>query len=276
MLFFKKLKNILKKEGTSNVKINNLEEILIEADFGPNLAASISQKVKNSAKEVPIALKSAIEDIMIGYISEIPTEFPYKPSIIILVGVNGSGKTTTIAKLAHFYQNKGKKVDIVACDTFRVAATEQLVAWSNKVGCHVFQAEARQDPASVAYRALKSTNSDILLIDTAGRLQNNTNLMEELSKILRVLKKVSPDVPITTYITIDATVGQNAVDQVAEFNKVCNISGLILNKIDGGAKGGIILRIINELKIPIVAVGTGESIKDISAFSLDMFLQDLT
>jgi fused signal recognition particle receptor len=239
------------------------------------LSLFIAKSVAKS-KDPRNCLCEIIQEMLNPYISGIPTVFSKKPFSIMLVGVNGSGKTTTIAKLANFYGGKGMKVDIAACDTFRAAATEQLSKWARRIECGIFTgSHSQKDPASVAYDALNKTQGDMLLIDTAGRLQNNYNLMEELSKISRVLKKIDMEAPDKIYLTIDATNGQNAVEQASEFHKSCKISGIILNKTDGGAKGGVILRIVDELKIPIVAIGKGEKLDDIDQFSIDDFLRGL-
>ncbi|MDR2074775.1 MAG: signal recognition particle-docking protein FtsY [Holosporales bacterium] len=272
MSFFKKLTNIFYKSGGSNLEI---EESLIEADFGPRLALSITQTVARS-KDPQSCLRETIGEILEPYVSDIPVNFSKKPFTIMMVGVNGSGKTTTIAKLANFYKGNGLRVDIAACDTFRAAATEQLSVWAQRIGCEIFRGgHIQKDPASVAYDALSKTQGDVLLVDTAGRLHNNCNLMEELSKISKVLQKIDAEAPDRTYVTIDSTNGQNTVEQIREFSKFCNVSGIVLNKIDGGAKGGSILRIVEELKIPIVAVGKGEDLLDIDRFSVDEFLKDL-
>jgi fused signal recognition particle receptor len=272
MSFFKTLKNIFDRPIETDLEI---EESLIESDFGPHLSLSISKAVAKS-KDPKACLHKTIREMLEPHISNIPTNFQKKPFTIMLVGVNGSGKTTSVAKLANFYKKKGMSVDMAACDSFRAAATEQLSKWAEIVGCCIFTGNHSQsDPASIAYDALSKTQSDVLLIDTAGRLQNNHNLMEELSKISRVLSKIEEKAPDETYITIDASNGQNAFEQVRAFSKSCNISGIILNKIDGGAKGGVILRIVNDLEIPIVAVGKGEKLDDIDQFSIEKFLEDL-
>lgn len=276
MSFFSKIKNAFK--NISPTKQDNditlIEDILLSSDFGHRLSNSIALQLKNST-DINADLSMIIKSIISPYILDIPHSFNSAPISIMLVGVNGSGKTTTIAKLASFFKNSGLSVDIAACDTFRVAATEQLTIWASMLRCKIFTSEKTTDPASVAYEALTKTKSDVLLIDTAGRLQNNTNLMNELSKISKVLKKINSEAPHFTYLTLDATTGQNAVDQVIEFNKACKISGIILNKMDGGAKGGVIVRIIDELKIPIVAIGNGESLENLHQFSIDDFLKEL-
>jgi fused signal recognition particle receptor len=272
MSFFKTLTSIFSRSTESSLGI---EESLIEADFGPRLALSIAQTVAKS-KDPKCCLRETIRKILEPYVSYIPVSFSKKPFTIMLVGVNGSGKTTTIAKLANFYKHNGLRVDIAACDTFRVAATEQLSIWAQKIECRIFKgSHTQKDPASVAYDAFTKTQGNVLLIDTAGRLQNNRNLMEELSKISKVLQKIDAEAPDRTYVTIDSTSGQNTVEQIREFSKFCNISGVILNKIDGGAKGGTIIKIVEELRMPIVAIGKGEKLLDIDHFSIDKFLKDL-
>jgi fused signal recognition particle receptor len=267
MWFFRKVK--IKKDQN----INEIEDKLIEADFGPSTAEKIVNILKNNNK---VTIKEVIADMFTNNVSSIPESFGSSVAIM-LVGVNGSGKTTTIAKLANMFLKKGLSVDIAACDTFRVAATEQLAVMAKKLKIEkMFTAtQLKRDPASIAYEAISTTKKDVLLIDTAGRLQNNSNLMAELKKITTVVGKVRNTAPEYTYITIDASTGQNAIEQVIEFQKMCNISGIILNKIDGSAKGGSIVKIVNNLKIPIVAVGTGESFDDIEQFSVSKFLDDV-
>lgn len=274
MSFLKKLKSIFSKQNISNTEILELEDVLIEADFGPYLAKELADSLKRSSDpKKDLALK--IQEILASNYGEIPLEFSCKPAVIMLVGVNGSGKTTAVAKIADMFCDKGLKVDIAACDTFRAAATEQIESWARKIGCGIFTGDSGRDPASLAYEALSKTMADVLLLDTAGRLQNNSNLMAELAKIARVLKKTDQNAPHYTYITLDAATGQNSFDQVRDFSKVCSLSGIILNKMDGGAKGGVIVRIAKELRIPIVAVGKGETLKDLEKFSVSEFLSDL-
>lgn len=276
MSFFYKLKkaitNITSKANSNDV---DLSEILIEADFGVLLAESIAKKLRKN-EDPFIGLKNILESILSSSISKIKINKPIsKPHTILMVGTNGSGKTTTIAKIAKILQEQNFSVDIAACDTFRAAATEQLSIWAEKLNCKIFKADGTKDPASVAFEAMQNSQSDILLIDTAGRLQNNVNLMNELSKIQTVLKKLNQNAPNETIITIDSTVGQNSIEQVKEFSKFCNISGVIFTKMDGQAKGGMIVRIVNDFHLPILGIGTGESELDIETFSIDKFLQDL-
>lgn len=275
MSFFKKLKSTFSNLVTNREdKINreNLENALIEADFGVKFTENIINDLKDS--DLYSAFKNKITSILTPLIKDIEIDKSKKPFVIILEGVNGSGKTTTVAKLAYLLKQKGFSVDIAACDTFRVAAVDQLAIWAKKLDCNIFKSDSPKDPASIAFDAMKITKSDILIIDTAGRLQNNTNLMNELKKIHRVLKKYDETAPHMTLLTIDATIGQNTVDQVREFSKVNDLSGVIINKLDGGAKCGIIVRIAYEFKIPILGIGIGESEKDFAKFSINKFLKD--
>ena len=277
MSFFKKLKSIF-ANFTSNKSNEELEEILIEADFGIKLAGEIAKEVgvKGNINE---ALKTKIEAILSPLISNIEINKDKHPFVIVLEGVNGSGKTTTVAKLAYYFMRRGFSVDMVACDTFRAAATEQLEVWAKKLGCKLYKEiksnEKPREPASLAYEALSNSESDILIIDTAGRLHNNANLMNELAKIHRVLKKIDETSPHETVLILDATTGQNMIEQVREFQKVHPITGVIMNKLDGNAKGGALVRVASEFRLPIYGVGVGESEKDFEAFSVDRFLKDL-
>lgn len=279
MSFFKKLKSVFSMLTGSASKIDEfeLEDTLIEADFGVELAAKLTKELKR-ADDLSAALKVKLEEIMLPLIGEVQIDREKKPFVIVLEGVNGSGKTTTIAKLAHMFQRQELTVDIAACDTFRAAATDQLSEWANRLGCRIFKADAQRDPASVAFEALsgaKTAQSDVLLVDTAGRLHNNTNLMTELAKLHRVLKKLDETAPHLTALVLDATTGQNLVDQVREFGKVHPLSGIIITKLDGHAKGGAIVRIADEFKLPILGVGKGERETDFEKFSIDKFLKDL-
>ena len=202
-----------------------------------------------------------------------------KPSIIIVAGVNGVGKTTTIGKLGKIFQEKGKKVVFGAADTFRAAAIDQLELWSKKIGAELVKSEIGADPASVSYKAVKyaeENGSDIVFIDTAGRLQNKKNLMEEYKKIFNVIKKINPLYPHETILILDATTGQNALNQVKEFKEISNLTGIIVTKLDTEAKGGILLSISKEFALPIIAIGLGEKEKDLHPFSAKEFSKILT
>lgn len=274
MSFFNKLKSIFSKHASQNSGIVELEDSLIEADFGVELSERLAKTI-SSSDNISSALKEEIECILDPLITNISFDSSKKPFVVVLEGVNGSGKTTTVAKLAYFFQKQGLSVDVAACDTFRVAATDQLAVWADKLGCHIFKSDVPKDPASVAFEALSNSNSDVLIIDTAGRLQNNANLMNELSKIFRVINKIDKTAPHMNILVLDATTGHNLVDQVREFNKIRPISGLIITKVDGNARGGMIVRIANEFKLPILGVGKGESEKEFEAFSVEKFLKGL-
>lgn len=277
MSFFGKLKSIFQNLAFARNN-DKLEEILIEADFGVKLSTELAKEV-GSKGNITEALKNKIDTIISPLVSDIKINSDKHPFVIVLEGVNGSGKTTTVAKLAYHFNQMGLSVDIVACDTFRVAATDQLAVWAKKLNCRIFcgntNPEKPREPASLAYEALSNSESDVLLIDTAGRLQNNTNLMNELAKIHRVLKKIDNSAPHETILVLDATTGQNMLEQVKEFQKIHPITGLILNKLDGNAKGGALVRVVNEFKLPIYGVGLGETEKDFEAFSVEKFLKDL-
>jgi fused signal recognition particle receptor len=277
MSFFKKLKSAITKitgrDNSENFSLD-LEDTLIEADFGPELANRIAKDIGNK-DNVLSELKITLESILNPLIEDFDIDDSKKPYVIVLVGVNGSGKTTTVAKIVSFLKSKGFSVDIAACDTFRAAATEQLTIWAEKLGCNIFKSDVPKDPASVTYEALHSTKSDVLIVDTAGRLHNNTNLMNELSKIYRVINKIDASAPHKNILILDSTTGQNTIEQVREFNKIHPISGIIITKMDGASKGGTIVRIAEEFKLPILGVGIGESEKDLEKFSVEKFLRDL-
>jgi fused signal recognition particle receptor len=275
VLFFKKLKSVISRLVKRDThEWDELEDILIEADFGIEFASKIVSKIKQE-KDLIGALTEFLKNILHPLIMDISIDPSKKPYVLTLVGVNGGGKTTTAAKLAFFLKNKGFTVDIAACDTFRAAATEQLSAFAERLNCNIFKSDSPRDPASVAFEALQSSKSDVLIVDTAGRLQNNVNLMNELAKIYRVMKKIDESAPHLNISVIDATIGQNAVDQIREFTKFGQISGIIVSKMDGGAKGGTIVRIADEFKLPIFGVGVGESVENFERFSVDKFLKDL-
>ena len=281
MSFFNKLKEKIKsfsvkKDVYTSKDLEEIEDILIEADFGADLSSKITNLLKKS-KDLNQGLIDAIEDILKPYVSSLDKiNISEKPYVIMFVGVNGSGKTTSVAKVAHFFKKKKNlSVDIVACDTFRVAATEQLEFWANNLDCTIYKGTQNSDPASVAFDAVKNTKSDVLLIDTAGRLHNNVNLMNELSKISNVLRKIDENAPQKTIITIDATTGQHAIEQVRQFSKFCPVNGVILTKMDGNASGGAIVRITEEFKLPVFAVGIGEKPEDLEDFSTQKFIDGL-
>ncbi len=254
--------------------LDELEESLIRADVGvaasSEIIAALSKDKFNkqiTEPEIKEFLANKIEEQLLPYAKHL--ERDEKLQVILVCGVNGNGKTTTIGKLASKYQEQGKKVLMAACDTFRAAAMDQLKVWSERVGCEIVVGAENSDPASVAYKALekaKAENCDVLLVDTAGRLHNKSNLMDELAKIIRVIKKIDESAPHDTVLVLDATTGQNALLQVETFKEIVNISGLILTKLDGTAKGGIIVAIAKKFKLPIHYIGVGETIEDLNEF----------
>ncbi len=271
----------------SNEYFEELEEILIMADIGVNTVMEFIDKLKKRVKHENIEdvndLKEIIVDEMfIIYVDNaiMVNKIKYAdegPTVILFVGVNGVGKTTTIGKMAAKLKSEGKSVLLVAGDTFRAGAVEQLCEWGEKTSCPVVYKE-NADPASVMYdgvdKALKE-NYDVVLVDTAGRLQNKTNLMNELDKINRVIGKLIPGAPHETLLVIDATTGQNGISQAKEFQKITNITGIVLTKLDGTAKGGIVLAIKEEVGIPVKYVGLGETAKDLQVFDIEKYIYGL-
>ena len=260
-----------------------LEETLVLSDVGAITAEEICEQVKRKVKEKKITdpenvkkeLKETIEEILAGDYS---VAFDEKPKIILVIGVNGVGKTTTIGKLACRYKKEGKKVILAAADTFRAAAIEQLEIWGERAGAGIVRHESGADPAAVAYDAVeagKARNADVVICDTAGRMHNKKNLMDELSKIARDIHKSKPDAQIETLLVLDATTGQNAVSQARQFKEVADITGIVLTKLDGTAKGGIIIGIVQELGIPVKFIGVGESEDDLQPFDPTAFTNAL-
>ncbi len=255
--------------------LEQLEELLISADMGVDTALRVTTNMaegrvgkKLSVPEIKALLASEIARIM-GPVARPMPIYPKKPQVVLVVGVNGSGKTTTIGKLASQFRAVGKSVVIAAGDTFRAAAVEQLQIWGDRAGVPVLTAPEGSDPASLAFDAMtKAQNEgiDLLLIDTAGRLQNRADLMEELSKIVRVIKKKDPDAPHNTLLVLDATTGQNALLQVEIFRKIADVSGLVMTKLDGTAKGGVLVALADKFGLPIHAIGVGEQIDDLAPF----------
>ena len=231
-----------------------------------------------STAEIKKLLADEIEQIMMNVAQPLPI-YPKQPQVVLVVGVNGSGKTTTIGKLASQFKEAGKNVVIAAGDTFRAAAVEQLQIWGDRANVPVLVAPEGSDPASLAFDALERAQrdkADLLMIDTAGRLQNRTDLMEELAKIVRVLKKKDPDSPQNTILVLDATTGQNAISQVETFREIAEVSGLIMTKLDGTAKGGVLVALADKFGLPIHAIGVGEQIDDLAPFDPAEFAQALT
>lgn len=262
-----------------------LEKILYEADLGSTLAAELVEKVRRLLKQKPDASMEEILDcfkkeaLLILNKESIPTpKTENEPQVILIVGVNGSGKTTSIAKLANALQKEGKKVLLAAGDTFRAAAIDQLALWADQISVDMIKSKPGSDPSAVAFDALtaaKARGCDVVLIDTAGRLQNKEDLMQELEKIRRVCKKVIPSSPHETLLVLDATSGQNAVDQAAIFHKHTPLTGIVLAKLDGTAKGGVILPIYSKLKIPVKWIGVGEKVDDFLPFDPEAYVNAL-
>ena len=265
--------------------LEHLEELLIPSDMGVDTAMRVASNMAQgnlgsrlSTSEIKKLLADEIEQIMENVAQPLPI-YPKHPQVVLVVGVNGSGKTTTIGKLASQFKEAGKNVVIAAGDTFRAAAVEQLQIWGDRANVPVLVAPEGSDPASLAFDALEKAQqekADLLMIDTAGRLQNRTDLMEELAKIVRVLKKKDPEAPQNTILVLDATTGQNAISQVETFREIAEVSGLIMTKLDGTAKGGVLVALADKFGLPIHAIGVGEQIDDLAPFDPAEFAQALT
>lgn len=265
---------------------DDLEETLIEADVGYETAMNISDELRDEVKLRNAKKKSDVSDAIIERLVNLYEESgkgednalhfaKQGPTVFLFVGVNGVGKTTTIGKLAHRYKEEGKKVLLAAGDTFRAGAIEQLAEWGRRVGVDVVKKPEQSDPAAVVYDAVvkaKQENYDILLVDTAGRLQNKVNLMKELDKIKRIITREIPDAPHEVLLALDATTGQNALTQAKQFKEVTDVTGIVLTKLDGTARGGIVLAIRNELKLPVKLVGLGEQMDDLRDFDPQEFV----
>ena len=297
MGFFDKLKQGLGKTKSSfDEKINNafsvfrkvdeelleeLEEILITSDIGMDTSINIISKLREKIKKENIKdaedVKQALREEMAEILNiDNSLKLDTKPSIILVVGVNGVGKTTSIGKIANRLKQDGKKIVIAAADTFRAAAVEQLEIWAKRSGCDIVKKEEGADPASVVYEAIKitkETNADILICDTAGRLHNKKYLMDELAKIQKVIDKELPECSKEVLIVLDATTGQNAISQVKAFKETTPLTGIVLTKLDGTAKGGVVLGIVDENKIPIKFIGVGEQIDDMELFNANDFVK---
>jgi fused signal recognition particle receptor len=264
--------------------LESLEEVLIQADMGVDTAVRVTANIAEgrfgrriSTRELRAALAQEVARIM-GPVARPMPLYPTKPQVVLVVGVNGSGKTTTIGKLASQFKAAGKSVVIAAGDTFRAAAVEQLQIWGQRAGVPVLTAPEGSDPASLAFDALtkaKADGADLLMIDTAGRLQNRADLMEELAKIVRVIRKVDPTAPHNTLLVLDATTGQNAVTQVEIFRKIADVSGLVMTKLDGTAKGGVLVALADKFGLPIHAIGVGEQIDYLAPFDPEEFARAL-
>lgn len=289
--FFAKLtKSILGKSTVDDIVLDNLEETLISSDVGVETTLKIIEKLQErikrdkyiSTNELNSILRAEITTLLNQHRSDFPEDFdsplPARPYVILVVGVNGVGKTTTIAKLAHQYKQAGKSVMLGAADTFRAAAVEQLQLWADRVGVPIVQQGMNADPASVAYDTLQSAISkqaDVVIIDTAGRLHNKVGLMNELGKIKKVMQKLMPDAPHEVLLVLDASTGQNAIEQARQFTAATDVNALALTKLDGTAKGGVIIGISDQFQIPVRYIGLGEKMTDIQVFNADEFVDSL-
>ncbi len=289
-LFGKVQKLLLGKTKIDDELIEDLEEVLIGGDVGVTTTSVIIDRIRQRVKkdkyedpsELDNLLREEIQKLFVNGSTDQNSSFKFssgsKPHVIMVVGVNGVGKTTTIGKLAHNYKTAGNNVVIAAADTFRAAANEQLEIWAQRAGVEIIRQSHGADPAAVAYDALSSAiahNTDVMIIDTAGRLHTKVNLMEELKKIKRVLQKLSPQAPHEIFLVLDASTGQNAIQQAKQFTAAVGVSGLVLTKLDGTAKGGVVLGISHELNIPVKFIGVGEQIDDLQPFDKKAFVEAL-
>jgi fused signal recognition particle receptor len=289
--FLSKLtRTIIGKSKVDEEVLDNLEEVLITSDVGVETTLKIIEKIQDRVAKDKIMntseLNSVLKEEIVKLLSENDTYkiennefiFDKKPYVIMVVGVNGVGKTTTIGKLAHQFKSKGLKVVLGAADTFRAAAVEQLIIWSERVGVHIVQQGMGADPASVAFDTLqsaKSQNADVVIIDTAGRLHNKINLMTELTKIRRVMDKVIPEAPHEVLLVLDGSTGQNAYEQAKQFSVATQINALAITKLDGTAKGGVVIGISDQMQIPVKYIGVGEGMNDLQFFNKEEFVDSL-
>tara|TARA_B100000683_G_scaffold232580_1_gene234703 strand:+ start:279 stop:1196 length:918 start_codon:yes stop_codon:yes gene_type:complete len=281
------IKEIILKKELDDENLNKIEEFLIKSDVGIDAASDIKEIIstrkidpkKDLSTEINLILKEYIISLMKPLENDTFFEKRDKLNTTLISGVNGVGKTTTIGKIGKIFKVRGNKVIFAASDTFRAAAIEQLENWANKIDVKIIKSSQGSDPASVAYRAVEEAlknNFNQVLIDTAGRLQNKKNLMEEYKKIANVTKKIDPDAPHNVILVLDATSGQNVINQVEEFNKIIPITGIIMTKLDGTAKGGILLALAKKYKLPIIALGLGEKEDDLQLFDAEKFADAFT
>lgn len=283
-------KSIAGKDKVDAATLDELEDALISSDVGVKTTIEIINRIEERVARDKFVTQNELQDILReeitallkeskpGQPAEFDAQFSHKPHVILIVGVNGVGKTTTIGKLAHLYKRAGKKVVLGAADTFRAAAVDQLNIWSERAGVPIIQQGQNADPAAVAFDTVssaKSKGSDVALVDTAGRLHNKKSLMEELGKIKRVMGKVTDGAPHEILLVLDASTGQNAMQQAKAFTEVVDVTGLVLTKLDGTAKGGIVIGISNELSVPVKYIGVGEQIEDLQVFDRVEFVNAL-
>lgn len=280
--FVAKIENLVTRRGDITEDLfEELEEIMIEADMGAEIAIDLVERLRMEIKRRGIKdaseVKPLLQELIAGVLSRDQKPLAWEkenPAVIMVVGVNGVGKTTTIGKLAYMCKKQGRKVVLGAADTFRAAAIEQLEAWAHRVGADVIKHQPGSDPAAVAYDALQATRArkaDVLIVDTAGRLHTKSNLMDELKKIRRVLAREMPGAPHEILLILDATTGQNAISQARLFNETLNITGIVLTKLDGTAKGGVIVGIRESLQVPVKLIGIGEGMEDLQEFEAGEF-----
>lgn len=274
-------KNLVEKFTGRPVDWDELEETLIRADLGVPLTLKIVEELQSrekiTANDVGQVTRDQIEKILPFYTQPL-RPFPNKPKVILIAGVNGTGKTTSTAKLAHFLKSKGHSVLLVAADTFRAAAIEQLAIWAERIGVEMIKGPYNADPAALchdAWQAAQSRNIEFVICDTAGRLHTKHNLMQELDKVKRILARLDPDAPHECWLVVDATTGGNALQQAKEFNQILGLTGVIVTKLDGSGKGGVLVAIQNELGIPAKFIGTGEKLEDLAAFDARVFVEKI-
>ncbi len=278
--------DLFTKRRLDDEALEDLEDLLITADLGVETARRVTQRLSKARfgqevtpEEIRTALAEEVTEILTPVAQPLTPDSACKPFVVLVVGVNGSGKTTTIGKMAKYYSDQGLQVSLAAGDTFRAAAVEQLKVWGERTGCPVISRDQGADAAGLAFDALheaKERGDDLLLIDTAGRLQNKKDLMAELQKIVRVLQKKDPTAPHATLLVLDATVGQNAHSQVENFKEITNVSGLILTKLDGTARGGVLVALAERFGLPVHAIGIGEAVDDLRPFDPLAFARGLT
>jgi fused signal recognition particle receptor len=276
---------VFTKRKLDDAALDELEELLIAADLGPDVAGRVIDAFRRTRfgtdvtdEEIKTALAEEITTILGPVARPLEIDASHAPHVVLVVGVNGTGKTTTIGKFAQFYRDQGLRPMLVAGDTFRAAAVEQLQIWGERTGAPVVSGKPETDAAGLAYTALERARTDgidVLLIDTAGRLHNKTALMEELAKIIRVMQKLDPTAPHSTVLVLDATTGQNALNQVEVFQDLVNIDGLIVTKLDGSARGGVVVALAQEFGLPVHAVGVGEKVGDLRPFVAAEFARGL-
>lgn len=276
---------LVSKRKLDDETLQDLEDLLVTADLGVSAAAAVCKNLaatrhnkEVSAEEVRIALAEEIAKILAPVAIPLLADPDQKPFVVLVAGVNGTGKTTTIGKLANRFREEGKTVFLAAGDTFRAAAIDQLKIWGERAGARVIAGDVGADAAGLAYDAYseaRDAGADVLLIDTAGRLQTKTNLMAELEKVVRVLKKVDDTAPHASILVLDATTGQNAHSQVELFSQACDLTGLVMTKLDGTARGGVLVALATRFGLPINAVGVGEGIDDLNSFDADIFARAL-